>query len=368
MPSNQPPLVRPEFLDLPAYAPVQPVEELARRIGMAPADVLKLDANENPFGAPPGLAEALAAAADYHTYPDPLQVRLRAALADHLGLPAARIVAGAGSDELIDLTFRVLVGPGAHLIDCPPTFGMYAFLAGVLGLPVVTLPRTAAFALDLEAIQRAITPETALVVLAAPNNPTGNGVTDAQLAALLGTGVTVVLDEAYAEFAGRSYVDWVRDHPRLIVLRTFSKWAGLAGLRVGYGVFPPLVAETLLKVKQPYNVNRAGEVAALAALRHRGALLRPVRAIVQERERLFEALRGTGWLEPFPSEANFLLCRVHGAPAAAVEAALAQRGVFVRYFDSDRLRDCLRISIPRPDQTPVLLERLRAAGASLGLR
>ena len=366
--AHQPPPIRPELLDLPGYEPVQPLEELARAAGLAPADVLKLDANENPFGPLPQVAQTLASFDGYERYPDPLQARLREAIAGYVGAPVERIVAGAGSDELIDLCFRCLVAPGQSILSCPPTFGMYRFSAGLAGIPISEIERRGDFTLDLEALRAAVTPQTALIVLASPNNPTGNALREAEVEALLDTGLPLLVDEAYAEFAGTSLVDQTTRQPQLMVLRTFSKWAGLAGLRMGFGVFPESVAEVLLKAKPPYNVNLAGEAAVIASLENRPALDARVRAIVETRQALITPLRALPWLEPFPSDANFVLCRVKSGDGRALKEALAKRGLFVRYFDTPRLRDCVRISVPRPDQAAALLERLEAAGADLGLK
>ena len=365
---DEEPRVRPDLLRLPGYEPVQPPAEMARRLGMSPEELLKLDGNENPFGPSPKVTAALASFDGYAVYPDPLQMELRRAIGAYVGAPAERIVVGSGSDELIDLCFRALVDSGQRIVNCPPTFGMYRFAAEVARLPLDEVERREDFSLDLEAVRAAVRAETALIVVAVPNNPTGNGLSEAELASLLETGVTVLVDEAYAEFAGHSFVSWTADHPRLIVLRTFSKWAGLAGLRVGYGVFPPNVVETLLRIKQPYNVNRAAEAAVLASLADRATLEERVRLLVQARDRLFAALGALTWLRPYPSEGNFLLCEVEGAEGSAFKEALAKRGVFGRYFATPRLRQCVRLSVPRPDQIPALLDRVRQAGADLGLR
>lgn len=366
-PTSPPPL-REELLALPPYQAVEPVAALAARLGLDPADVLKLDANENPFGALPAVRDAVAACDAFAVYPDPVQTRLRDALAAHLGLPAERIVAGAGSDELIELVIRALAHPGQRLLVCPPTFGMYRFVAGVQGIGLVEAARRPDFTLDLDAVLAALTDDVPLVVLASPNNPTGNALSDAELAALLATGATVVVDEAYAEFAGRSFVPWTERHPRLIVLRTFSKWAGLAGLRVGYGVFPAPVAELLLRIKQPYNVNVAAEAAALAALRHAADFDPQRRALVDTRDALAARLAELDWLRVFPSDANFLLCEIAGDKGADFHQALAARGVLVRYFTSpERLRSCIRISVPHPDRLNDLCERLQDAAHDCGL-
>ena len=297
---------------------------------------------------------------------------MRTAISGYIGAPADQIVAGAGSDELIDLVVRALVQPGQRILSCPPTFGMYKFTGDVNGVPVDEAPRRDDFTLDLAALLAALRDDTALVILAAPNNPSGTPLGEDDLRALLATGVTVVVDEAYAEFASGSFVEWRREHPRLIILRTFSKWAGLAGLRVGYGIFHPAIADVLMRIKPPYNLNRAAERAVLAALARREELTEQVRQIVAERERLRRGIADLGWLTPLPSEANFLLCRVADggsteASGAAARNALARRGVFIRYFSAPRLQPYIRISVPRPDQTPVLLERLAAAGRDLGL-
>ncbi len=362
-----PPPLRPEFIDLPGYDPVEPLESIANRIGIDPADVLKLDANENPHGMLPAVRDAIAGVDDYAVYPDPLQVELREAIARYLKVPAARIVAGAGSDELIEVSIRALVAPGQRVVVCPPTFGMYRFVADVQGVALDEVPRAPDFSLDLDAVLGQITDETALVLLASPNNPTGAVLSDAELRALLATGVTVILDEAYAEFAGRSFVSWMDDHPRLIVFRTFSKWAGLAGLRIGYGVFPPAVANVVMRIKQPYSVNRAAEIGALSALDHRAEYARQIETIVAARDDLAARVAEFPWLNPHPSAANFLLCEVQDGRGKDLRDALEKRGVFVRYYTRpDLLARCVRVSMPRPDQLDDLMERLRAAGRDLG--
>ncbi len=365
-PASPPPL-RQEFVELPGYEPVEPLEAIARRHGIDPADVLKLDANENPFGILPVVREAITAADDYSVYPDPLQVELRAAIGRYLDVPSGRIVAGAGSDELIELTVRALVAPGQRILVFPPTFGMYRFVAEVQGVALDEVPRKPDFGLDLDAALARIGDETALILLASPNNPTGAALRDAELRALLASGVTVVVDEAYAEFAGSSFVPWVDDHPRLIVLRTFSKWAGLAGLRIGYGVFPPPVADVLMRIKQPYSVNRAAEIGALAALRHRTDYDAQIDAIVAARDELASRLVELHWLSPYPSLANFLLCEVQDGRGEDLHDALERRGVFVRYYSRpELLARCIRISVPHPDQMSTLLRRLGEAGRDLG--
>jgi histidinol-phosphate aminotransferase len=202
------------------------------------------------------------------------------------------------------------------------------------------------------------------VLVASPNNPTGNPLRRDELDALLATGLLVVVDEAYVEFAGESYASLVPQRENLVVLRTFSKWAALAGLRAGYGIMPPALASVLMRIKQPYTPNVAAEVAMLASLDDRERLMEGVRTIVQERERMRRGLETLEFAQVFPSEANFLLVRLPGAEGREVRDALARRGCFVRYFDTPRLRACVRISVGLPDQNDRAVEALRELGGS----
>ena len=330
-------LFRPDLAALEPYTPIHPFEVVSRRLGRDPAEIVKLDANENPYG--PSL-RALEALADYrwhHIYPDPQSIELRAALSRFLGVPAANIMAGSGADELIDLVGRLFLAPGDGVIDCPPTFGMYSFDAAINGASVVNVPRRSDFSVDADAIERLCAPSGGydefgwleadtdvpstlpplkLLFICSPNNPDGGLIARADLERLLALPLVVVLDQAYVEFAGpeHSYAGWPLVHPNLIVLRTFSKWAGLGGLRVGYGVFPDAIIQQLWKIKQPYNVNSAGNQAALASLADEDYLLGNVARLVAERERLAVELGRIGYLEPVTgSRSNFLLCRGRGA-------------------------------------------------------
>lgn len=356
-------LIRPEIAELEPYAPILPLDVLAARLGLPVERLVKLDANENPYGPSPLALEALAREPYYHIYPDPGHTRLRAALADYTGRPVEQILCGAGADELIDLILRLCIAPGDAVIDCPPTFGMYSFDTGVCGGRVVTVPRQADFGLDVPAIEAAAEASGAKVLfLTAPNNPTGNPLPPEELERLLRLPLLVVVDEAYVEFSGvgQGFGAWVGRHENVAVLRTFSKWAGLAGLRVGYGLLPEWLAGELWKIKQPYNVSVAAQEAAIASLTDRGTLLERVERIVAERGRLFELLAEVPYLRPAPSAANFILCRVEGRPARELKLALEREGVLVRYYSSALLRDYVRVSVGKPEQSEALLAALRA--------
>ena len=383
-------LFRPELAALEPYTPIHPFEVVSRRLGRAPEAIVKLDANENPYGPSPRAVEAMASYRWHHIYPDPQSIELRDALAEFLNVPAASILAGSGADELIDLVARLFLSPGDGVIDCPPTFGMYSFDAAINGATVINVPRRKDFSIDVDRIERLfasrdgydefgwldaaapwydpaasqpVSPPLKLLFLCSPNNPDGGLTAQADLHRLLRLPVVVVLDQAYVEFAGpdESLAHWVADHPNLIVLRTFSKWAGLGGLRVGYGVFPPAIIEQLWKIKQPYNVNVAGNRAALASLADRDSLLGNVARLVAERERLYVELARFDYLEPVPgSRSNFVLCRVVGRDARELQEGLERQGVLVRYFAKPGLENCIRISAGRPQDTDALLAALAA--------
>jgi len=352
-------LIRPELVTMKSYAPVEPTEVLSQRAELPADKVIKLDGNENPYGCSPKVYQALATYSYYHNYPDPEQRELRRALEEYTGLGRQHIVCGMGSDELIDLILRLFLKPGDEVINCSPTFGMYPFSTDICGGKVVDVPRTEDFALDMAAIKKALTKKTKVIFVASPNNPTGNTTTEKEIIELVDTGKIVVVDEAYFEFNGVTVANLVPSYPNLIVLRTFSKWAGLAGLRIGYGFFPAEIADYLMKIKQPYNANAAAQAAVLASLADIEYLRANVAKIVRERERLFGKLKELGWLRPYPSQANFILCSLPKGEAKEIWQQLRKKGIFVRYFDTIGLKDCLRISVGRPEDTDALVKALK---------
>jgi histidinol-phosphate aminotransferase len=376
-------LIRPELVTMKSYVPIEPTEVLSQQAELPSSKVIKLDGNENPYGCSPKVYQALAAYPYYHNYPDPEQRELRKALEEYTGLGRQHIVCGMGSDELIDLILRLFLKPGDEVIDCPPTFGMYPFSTDVCGGRVVNVPRTEDFSLNLAGIKKALTKRTKVIFVASPNNPTGNTTPEKEIIGLVGTGKIVVVDEVYCEFSNVTMANLVPSYPNLIVLRTFSKWAGLAGLRIGYGFFPVEIADYLMKIKQPYNASAAAQVAVLASLADMEYLRLNVMKIVMERQRLFGKLKELGWLTPYPSRANFILCSLSYRPessaishpgrpptviaseakqsqAKQIWQQLRKKGIFVRYFDTPGLKDCLRISVGRHEDTDALIGALKS--------
>jgi histidinol-phosphate aminotransferase len=352
-------LMREHLLGIEAYAGVQPPEVLAERIGVHVDQIIKLDANENPYGPSPKVAGVLAGYNGYPVYPDPQQRRIRQVIAGYVGTTPEHIVAGSGSDELIDLLIRLFIDPGDVLIQCTPTFGMYESFARVCGAELISIPRDGHFDLDIPSICEAANKGSKMIFIPSPNNPTGNLVTEVAVRELLDSGIMVVVDEAYYEFSGSTVALMVDKYPNLIVLRTFSKWAGLASLRIGYGVMHPIVAERLMAIKPPYNITAASELALIASLDDKELLLSRVGKLVQSRENLFKELGDIKGLTPFPSKANFILCHVSNGKGSWLYNELAKRGVFVRYYGKPPIEDYLRISIGLPDQNQALLTILK---------
>lgn len=351
--------------ELEEYAP-EPMEEVAQRLGVPVGQLIKLDTNENPYGPTRRTMALLNGFSEYHRYPDTMSRRLRQAIGEHLHVDPARVVVGNGSDELIDLIIRAFrpspMGGGiAQTIDCPPTFSMYAFYGISHDLRVRRVPRTDSFRVDMPAIEAmcARDPQPRLVFLASPNNPDGQLLSDGEFERLIRLPVVLVLDEAYVEFAEASRVGLTARYGNLIVLRTFSKWAGLAGLRVGYGVFPEALMPALWRLKSPYNVNALAQAAALSTLEDAAEAKATVDRIIAEREKLTTRLRGFSFLRVFDSQANYILCRVRGVSINTVRRAVERRGIMLRYYGGD-MQDYVRITVGTPMQNESLLMALRS--------
>lgn len=352
-------LIRPGLLNISPYQPVEPSEILGKRTGIDVKKIVKLDANENPYGCSKRVKQALADYPYFSLYPDPEQRDLRQALGKFTGFNVENILAGSGSDELIELILRLFLEPGDKVISCPPTFGMYKFCTQMCLGKLIEIARKSDFTLDIDLIEKSIDKNTKVIFIASPNNPTGNVVERSIILQLLSYEIVVVVDEAYAEFSSESLVDLVPNNSNLIVLRTFSKWAGLAGLRVGYGIFPAFIVTQLMKIKQPYNVNAAAQVAAIESLNEIRYLEETIAKIKKERDRLYNKLKAIKWITPFNSQANFILCRIQEKEAISVYQQLQKKGIFIRYYDNEELKNYIRVSVGRPEHTHKLIAALK---------
>ncbi|MFO8009401.1 MAG: histidinol-phosphate transaminase [Dehalococcoidia bacterium] len=351
-------LIRKHLLQLNPYEPIDPVEVLGQRAGIPPEQVIKLDGNENPYGCSPRVQKALGNSDSYNIYPDPLNREIRKLLEGYTGFSSEYIAVGSGSDELIDNLLRISLEPGDPVINCPPTFGMYPFSTVVNAGEVVNISRRDDYSVDIESVESAVDERTKVIFITSPNNPTGNLTPEEDIIRLLKTGLMVVVDEAYYEFARESVISLVKSYTNLVVLRTFSKWAGLAGLRVGYGVMSPDLVETNYRMKLPYNVTTAAQVAVRETFLDMDYMQAGIDAIISERERLFNRLREQGTLDPVPSCSNFILCRVNRGDARGIKQYLEGRGIFIRYFDTPQLRNMLRISVGKPEHTDAIIGAL----------
>ena len=331
----------------------------------APTARRKLNQNECPLDVPPAVKRAVldaVAAAPWQRYPEFVPVELLAGLAAHYGWEPAGVLAGNGSNELIQATLSVVLGAGDAVVACSPTFSLYRLLTSVLGGRYLPVPFGQDFAYDVDRLIAVATRERAkVVVLNSPNNPTGSALpANAVERVLRETDALVLCDEAYQEFGGPTAVPLLRRSSRLVVLRTFSKAMGMAGLRFGVALAHPELAAEIAKGKLPYNVNLVTLTAAAAALREADALAERTRAIVATRERFVHALAAVPGLTVYPTAANFVLIRCRARPAAEVFRRLYdEHGILVRDVSgAAELAECLRISIGTDEDMDAVLAAL----------
>lgn len=353
----------PQVTGLPVYVPGRPIEAVARDLGLDPSAIIKLASNENPLGPSPQAVEAMTRAVrEVHLYPDGGAIRLKQALAARLYLSPDQLVLGNGSNEILELVGHALLRPDDEVVVAEYSFAVYAIVTALFGARLVTVPAHG-FGADVPAMLRAITPRTRVVFLANPNNPTGTLITREALSGLLAgvpSHVLLVLDEAYLEFLEDppDCLPLIREgtHPNLLLVRTFSKIFGLAGLRLGYGMGVAELIGGLERLRQPFNINSVAQAGALAALDDVGHL-----AATRANNRLglgylHAALSQMG-LQHVPSHANFVLARV--GDGAAVFAALQERGVITRPMASYGLPDWIRISVGLPAENHRCVSALR---------
>ena len=326
---------------------------------------VKINQNENPWDIPARIkTESLRRmeGRKWSRYPDFTPASLHSRLAEFSGWPAKGIIAGNGSNELIQALLMVTVGPGKRVLICEPTFALYRQIATVLGGEVISLPLTSDLGYDTDALHRGAKDlQPHVTIICSPNNPTGCVMDDGDLRTLLkATNGLVVIDEAYHEFSGHSVVGLLRDHENLIVLRTFSKAMALAGLRVGYLLAAPELATEVSKAVLPYNLNAVSQTAAEVAVEMYEDELRPlVQRIIVERERLFGELGGIAGLAPVRSNANFMVVRSSINPKQ-VFAELLKRNILIRDVSGyPMLSDYFRLSVGTPEENDLLLSALK---------
>ncbi len=324
--------------------------------------VVRLDWNESPYPLTP---KAQAALESFHTsnrYPDYRQMPLREALGAYIGVAAERIVPGAGLDDVFNTIGMLFLEPGDEVIIAEPTFGVYRSLYALHGAKVTSIPLGPApdFGLDADGIVSAVGERTKLIVLCNPNNPTGHIIPRETIEQVVeNVSCPVLIDEAYAEFAGISHMDLADRYDHVIVLRTLSKFAGLAGLRVGYGVFPEALLPYLNRVTPAFaNISLLASDIAIAALRDLDLLEERRDEIVAQRGRVSTALNEIDGFTAYPSGTNFILFSTPLADSTPILRSLAERDVFIRKPANAGLEHCLRVSIGTPEENTAFLDTL----------
>src|SRR5213083_240392 len=354
-------LANPQLRDIAVYEPGKPTEETARELGIEPDAIIKLASNENPLGPSPKAIEAMRAALNNaHLYPDGSGFYLCKAVAAKLGLKPQNVILGNGSNEIIEFLGHAFVNPGDDVITCQYAFIVYKLLATAFGVRTIETP-TPDYQQNLDATLQAITAKTRLIFIPNPNNPTGTLVSQGAIdhfMSLVPDKVVVIFDEAYFEFLDDppDTLRFVREGRNVIVLRTFSKIHGLAGLRIGYAVARPDVIEVLHRTRQPFNANSVAQAGALAALEDE-AHLRETKRVIDEGRAYLQEQFAEMRISFVPGVANFVMVNVGNG--AAVFEKLLMRNVIVRPLKGYKLPEWVRISVGTIEQNRKCIASLK---------
>ena len=353
--------LNPQLANLPVYQPGRPLEEVARELGLPLGGLIKLASNENPLGPSPKAVEAMQqTASQIHLYPDGNAFYLRNAMAERLGVNANQLIFGNGSNEIIEFVAHALLGPGKNIVVSQYCFAIYPIVAHLTGADCMAVPAKD-YGHNLPAMREAITPDTRIVFVANPNNPTGTLASHEDVLALVDAvpeHTLLVMDEAYFEFleSPLDLVPRLQEKPNLLLMRTFSKIYGLAGLRIGYGIGHPEFIAALEKVRQPFNLNAMAQAAALAAIDDTDHL-EATRSNNAAGLEFFEQTLSELNIETVASHANFILANV--GDGASTFQKLQERGVITRPMAGYQLPEWIRISIGTPAENERCLAALR---------
>lgn len=352
--------------DLVVYDPGKPIEDTARELGLDPSQIIKMASNENPLGPSPKAIEAIKSAAEtVHIYPDGGGYMLRNAIAEKFSFTRENVILGNGSNEIIELIGHGFLNPGDEVISAKHAFLVYRLMATLFGANTIEVPDPN-FIHDLEAMAAAVTPRTRMLFVANPNNPTGTMVGQEAIDRLLNTipdHVIVIFDEAYHEFApdAPDTLRYIREGRNVVVMRTFSKIQGLAGLRIGFGLTTPEIAAVLQKCRQPFNANAIAQAAAIAGLADEDHQQRTRQMTDEGRAYLEKSFAEMG-LEYVPSYANFILVKV--GDGDAIFQAMLKRGIILRAMRSYKLPEWIRISVGTKSQNERCVTNLKEVLAS----
>lgn len=354
--------VNPHVMKVTPYQPGRPIEEVARELGLNPLEIIKLASNESPLGVSPKAVRAMKkACTEMHRYPDGGAYYLRQRISQHYGFPPDHFIFGCGSNEIIEFIGHSFLYPGVSAVMSEKAFVIYKIICGMFGAEAIEVPMKG-LTHDLKAMLGAIRPDTRVVFVCNPNNPTGTMVREKEVAAFMEKvpeNVLVVFDEAYAEIAYKKMPDtlsYVRENRNVIVLRSFSKAYGLAGLRVGYGIAKPEIIHVLEKPRQPFNVNSMAQIAAAAALDDQGFVRRSRRTYKKGAELIMKTCSEMGLIFE-PPVANFILIKVGNGFEVFNE--LQKKGVIVRPMGPYNLPEWIRVSIGTEEENMKFLTALK---------
>lgn len=350
--------IRSDLLNFEEYKAVPSAYDIALENNVGINSINKLDANENVFGPSSKLNDELARFNGYQYYPDPEYKRLRGAIGNYVDISPDYIMLGSGGDELIDLLLRLILNPDDEVINNPPTFGSYSTSTLLNRGILVDVPRNKNFNINTNAVLMAVNSKTKLIILCNPNNPTGNMTEKKDIERILNTGKLVLVDEAYFEFSKQSALPFIKKYPNLIILRTFSKWAGIAGLRLGYLIASPYLIKQLAKIKSPYNVNVAAEIGGMIALEDIEYQKRIIEIVCKERNKLYKRLKNSENLIVYPSSANFIFMKVGNVAYLRLKLLFQRNKIAIRSYDSVLTGKALRITIGTPAQNNKILQIL----------
>lgn len=352
----------PATASLIPYEPGKPIEDVARELGLDPNEIIKLASNESALGVSPKAIEAMKnAAEEMFLYPDGGGFGLRSKLAERFGVDFSQIILGNGSNEILEFIGHVFMRPEKSVVFSDYSFVVYRLMAKMFGAEAISVPTSENFTHDLNGIADAIREDTSVVFICNPNNPTGSMVGEAEVAEFMSKvpdHVLVVFDEAYAEICLGEMPDtmkYVKDNRNCIVLRTFSKAYGLAGLRIGYGIGPAPIVEAIQKPRQPFNTNRMAQIAAIAALDDE-FFVRKSRQLYLDGKHFVEKACQERGIEFVPAFANFILIKT--GTGRDISNALQENGVIVRPMDGYGLPDWIRITFGTSEQNHHFIETL----------
>lgn len=350
-------LLRKNVIKLQSYKPSLTLEQISDETGIPPGNIFKLDSGENAYVEKFQNKKVLQEI-PFFVYPDPACNTLREKLADYTGVNKEYIMCGNGSDEIIDLIIRGFIDSGDEMIINPPTFPMYEFYGKLSNAKVISVIRNSNFSLNIKQIMQSISPKTKLVFIDSSGNPTSSVTPIDEIEKILKKNVIVISDEAYFEYCNKSAVFLLNRYPNLIILRTFSKWAGLAGLRIGYAIADPQIINVLNSIKAPYNVNSLAQKVACDVLDKKKIYLKEIRKLLTCRDKFIQKLKLFSLIEVYPSEGAYILFKPK-IYAKKLQLFLRKKGFLVKLVNQPLLENCIRMNIAKEREIETFIKLLR---------